>query len=182
MGPTNFKCLGITNTITSYTTLDLLVPLSPWEQGRELREGTSQRSTDYMYFFRRASPSLLPKKIVRFSLTTHPDCATLTGRAEPVSTSYNTSQRQPACSTSLPSHTTTTLNTSSTSIKLNPGKAEIIERIYVNDSRTNNKFLIDTGAEISVIPPSYKDRMNPMPARKLFAANGSSIEIFRFRY
>ncbi|XP_040173685.1 uncharacterized protein LOC120906237 [Anopheles arabiensis] len=122
---------------------------------------------------------LLPKKVVRFSLHSHtyPGRDTLINPAETVSTSYNAPSSQQRSSNSLPLQASPTLNTTSTSIKLNPGKAEVIERIYVNDSRTNNRFLIDTGAEISVIPPSAKDRMNPMPARKLFAANGSSIDI-----
>ena len=32
---------------------------------------------------------------------------------------------------------------------------------YITDRGTNRQFLVDTGAEISVIPPSTTDRANP---------------------
>lgn len=47
-------------------------------------------------------------------------------------------------------------------------------RLYVYDRSTNKKFLIDSGADISVIPPLYKQKPKPS-TRFLYAANGSNI-------
>ena len=48
---------------------------------------------------------------------------------------------------------------------------------YITDRGTNRQFLVDTGAEISVIPPSTTDRSNPQDM-VLQAANNTSIPTF----
>ena len=61
-----------------------------------------------------------------------------------------------------------------------PTKQRIGQQIYrlvVYDSTSKNNFLIDTGADVSVIPPSYKDRFSPSKTT-LFAANGSVIKTY----
>ena len=49
---------------------------------------------------------------------------------------------------------------------------------YVTDSSTGLKFLIDTGAEVSVIPPSCADRQRQQDGLTLLAANNSVIATF----
>jgi len=53
--------------------------------------------------------------------------------------------------------------------------------LFVIDKITKNKFLIDTGAEVSVLPPSYTD-LHIGPKRfSLVAANGTPIPSFGHR-
>lgn len=56
--------------------------------------------------------------------------------------------------------------------------SEQICRIHITDNISHHRFLIDTGAEISVIPPNTKERLNPSPSRKLSAANGTQIATY----
>lgn len=50
-------------------------------------------------------------------------------------------------------------------------------RLIIYDQQTNLRFLIDTGADISVIPPQLKDRKKQSDI-KLYAANGSKIDTY----
>ena len=50
-------------------------------------------------------------------------------------------------------------------------------RLYVFDQTNTKRFLIDTGAEISVLPITNKNRVQPTNF-KLYAANGSTINTY----
>ncbi|UYV65903.1 hypothetical protein LAZ67_3005856 [Cordylochernes scorpioides] len=47
-------------------------------------------------------------------------------------------------------------------------------RLFVTDKNTGLRFLVDSGADISIIPPKDKSRM-PSSDYKLYAANGTEI-------
>ena len=49
---------------------------------------------------------------------------------------------------------------------------------YVTDRHTKRRFLIDTGAEVSVVPPTSLDRSHPRHGFQLQAANKSTIATF----
>ena len=49
---------------------------------------------------------------------------------------------------------------------------------YITDKTTGTRFLVDTGAEVSAIPPSRSERRSPSPNLKLQAANHSSIATY----
>lgn len=51
----------------------------------------------------------------------------------------------------------------------------MINRLYISDHTSNQKFLIDTGADVSVLPPNRNEKLKASTSTKLFAANGSSI-------
>lgn len=53
-----------------------------------------------------------------------------------------------------------------------------IQRIHIHDQKSSNRFLIDTGADISIIPPALKDLRNAAKLHQLFAANGSPIQTY----
>ncbi|BHF83329.1 hypothetical protein SprV_0802647700 [Sparganum proliferum] len=55
----------------------------------------------------------------------------------------------------------------------NPGRT-----FYVCDTATRRRFLVDTGAQISVVPPTAADRRFPSPGLHLQAANCSPIPTF----
>nr|VZI17555.1 unnamed protein product [Spirometra erinaceieuropaei] len=55
----------------------------------------------------------------------------------------------------------------------NPGHT-----FYVRDTRTDRRFLVDTGAQLSVIPPTPADRRCPNPGLFLQAVNTSPITTF----
>ncbi|UYV65543.1 hypothetical protein LAZ67_3004647 [Cordylochernes scorpioides] len=58
--------------------------------------------------------------------------------------------------------------------------AGLTRRLFITDRRNAYLFLVDTGAEVSVIPPSVK---NARPShRQLFAANGSIIHTYGERH
>ncbi|KAK2575153.1 hypothetical protein KPH14_012672 [Odynerus spinipes] len=48
----------------------------------------------------------------------------------------------------------------------------------VSDITTGTQFLIDTGAEVSVIPPSTRGQHRATSSFKLYAANGSAIDTY----
>jgi len=50
-------------------------------------------------------------------------------------------------------------------------------RLHVYDRATGQQFLVDTGAEISLLPASPSDKRTPTEL-KLFAANNSFIDTF----
>ena len=57
----------------------------------------------------------------------------------------------------------------------------LIARLIVCDSATNIKFLIDTGADVSVIPPTAADKRNiknKSSTPKFFAANNTPIKTY----
>ena len=49
---------------------------------------------------------------------------------------------------------------------------------YVTDHSTGLQFLVDTGAQVSVIPPSATDRKSICPNLTLHAVNGTTISTF----
>ena len=49
---------------------------------------------------------------------------------------------------------------------------------HIMDRSTGQRFLIDTGAEVSVVPPSRLERQRPRPGCHLQAANSSTITTF----
>ena len=50
--------------------------------------------------------------------------------------------------------------------------------LHVNDRLNDLKFLVDTGAQVSVLPPSRTDRLCPQDDFKLAAVNGSAIATY----
>ncbi|CAH8673085.1 unnamed protein product [Schistosoma rodhaini] len=50
--------------------------------------------------------------------------------------------------------------------------------LYVTDRRTGTQFLVDTGAEVSVVPPTALEKKTPDPILKLRAANRSEIKTY----
>lgn len=53
-----------------------------------------------------------------------------------------------------------------------------ISRLFVTDKSSGRDFLIDTGADLSVIPPNSREKGNTPGLFKLFAANGTQIKTF----
>ena len=52
--------------------------------------------------------------------------------------------------------------------------------LHIKDSMSGAQFLVDTGAEVSIIPPTAKDLSRPTRTN-LIAANGSRIKSFGTR-
>ena len=50
--------------------------------------------------------------------------------------------------------------------------------LYARDRYSGRRFLVDTGAEVSVFPASSKDRHSQPQKTKLTAANGSNIRTY----
>ena len=53
--------------------------------------------------------------------------------------------------------------------------------LYVHDSKTKTRWLIDGGAVLSIIPPTLAQRLNGPTATKLQAANGTQIKCYGIR-
>jgi len=53
--------------------------------------------------------------------------------------------------------------------------------LFLTDSNSGHRFLIDTGAEVSIIPPSPAERKNKQECSGLRAINGSPIATFGTR-
>ena len=54
--------------------------------------------------------------------------------------------------------------------------------LHIKDPLTHHRFLVDTGAEVSVLPATSADRRHPpLPERSLSAVNGSSIATYGTR-
>lgn len=51
-------------------------------------------------------------------------------------------------------------------------------RLFLTDAATNTKYLIDTGADVSILPASFKLRLKPSDSYTLFAANGTPIRTY----
>ena len=49
---------------------------------------------------------------------------------------------------------------------------------YVRDTHTNTRFLVDTGSEVSVIPPTAADRRRSFDPRTLIAVNNTPINTY----
>ena len=58
-----------------------------------------------------------------------------------------------------------------------PGSSPTGGRLFIRDCNNGLRFLIDTGAEISVLPPNRHDRRTPSSS-SLNAVNGTSIPVF----
>ena len=52
--------------------------------------------------------------------------------------------------------------------------------LHVRDTISGTFFLVDTGAEVSIVPPTGPDRVKP-PSLSLIAANGSRIKSYGTR-
>ena len=62
------------------------------------------------------------------------------------------------------------------------GAPHISRLLHVKDPLTHHRFLVDTGAEVSVLPATSADRRHPpLPDRSLSAVNGSSIATYGTR-
>lgn len=54
-----------------------------------------------------------------------------------------------------------------------------VHRLYVRDQTTTLKFLVDSGADVSTVPPNFNETLHtPHSSIKLYAANGSTIQTF----
>jgi len=58
------------------------------------------------------------------------------------------------------------------------GCADTTNRLLVTDITNKLKYLVDSGADISVAPPSNTDRQQKPNTLKLYAANGTAINIY----
>ena len=62
------------------------------------------------------------------------------------------------------------------------GAPHISRLLHIKDPLTHHRFLVDTGAEVSVLPATSADRRHPpLPDRSLSAVNGSSIATYGTR-
>ncbi len=59
-----------------------------------------------------------------------------------------------------------------------PNPTHLGRLFYVNDCNSNTRFLVDTGAEVSVIPPTRAERSHPQCAFSLQGVDGSSIATY----
>lgn len=55
-------------------------------------------------------------------------------------------------------------------------------RLFVHDSASKLLFLVDTGAEVSVLPPTASERKQPSSSVSLYAANKTQIATFGQRF
>ena len=58
--------------------------------------------------------------------------------------------------------------------------AQTVALLHVRDTVSGIYFLVDTGAEVSIVPPTQPDLLKP-PGLNLIAANGSRIKSFGTR-
>ena len=68
------------------------------------------------------------------------------------------------------------LNRPSNPAQFDRGKT--ISPLYIREQNSGRNFLIDTGADISVIPPNYKEKCHAPCPFTLHAANGSQIKTY----
>ena len=62
---------------------------------------------------------------------------------------------------------------------INSNNVHTTPLLHVRDATTGISFLIDTGAEVSIILPNQEDiQKHPHPNRSLVAANGSPIDTY----
>ena len=50
--------------------------------------------------------------------------------------------------------------------------------LTLHDTKTNRAFLIDTGAEVSIVPATEQERQGALLQKELVAANGSRIRCY----
>jgi len=58
------------------------------------------------------------------------------------------------------------------------GCASTTNRLFVTDITSKLKYLVDSGADISVVPPSNTDKQQRSNTLKLYAANGTAINTY----
>lgn len=58
------------------------------------------------------------------------------------------------------------------------GRTTCSRLFFVTDSSTGTRFLVDTGAEVSCVPPALKDKRHQSPIFQLHAANNSKINTY----
>lgn len=51
-------------------------------------------------------------------------------------------------------------------------------RLFINDKSTNIEYFIDTGAGLSIIPATTKQKQNKSDDYKLYAANSTTINTY----
>lgn len=56
-----------------------------------------------------------------------------------------------------------------------------VNRIIINDTKNCNKYLADTGSDVSAIPPRTSELSNPAHTQELTAANGTKIKTYGVR-
>ena len=56
-----------------------------------------------------------------------------------------------------------------------------LQQLIITDTNTNRRYLVDNGAQVSVIPASYIDRRSGATTDPLEASNGSSIATYGAR-
>ena len=49
---------------------------------------------------------------------------------------------------------------------------------FISERESHNRFLIDTGAKVSVLPPTKKDKLQRQQGLDLQAANGTAISTY----
>lgn len=54
-----------------------------------------------------------------------------------------------------------------------------VRRLQLNDSNSDGDFLVDTGADISVLPPMSTQNTKPSKIIKWYAANGTPINTYK---
>ena len=59
-----------------------------------------------------------------------------------------------------------------------PGTPHTSRLFYISDRKTGTRFLVDTGAEVSVIPPTKAEKLHPSSKFHLQAVNRSSITTY----
>lgn len=59
-----------------------------------------------------------------------------------------------------------------------PADTANINRLLITERNTSTKYLVDTGAEVSVMPPSKSERYNNAHCTKLYAANNTQIKTY----
>lgn len=94
------------------------------------------------------------------------------------STSYDTPGNMQNHPTSALSRNRNTVEATSSLKDHNHSQKDTIFRVHITGNVKCSRYLIDTGAEVSVVPPSAKERLNPSPTRKLFVANGTQITTY----
>lgn len=53
-----------------------------------------------------------------------------------------------------------------------------ISRLFIQDKQSKYRYLIDTGADISVLPPTAEEKKSPPKSFVLYAANSTKIRTY----
>ena len=62
-----------------------------------------------------------------------------------------------------------------------PGLTHLGRLFYILDKHSNTRFLVDTGAEVSVVPPTRMERTHPQPGFTLQGIDGTQITTYGVR-